>query len=156
MEKIVKLDEKFRNQAIELTNQFFRQVNKMQLDGVFKIKPRAAAKFVDIYLKLAGTDKIVFAGVVHEDELLSLIVARIEEKPYLEEEKILYIDLAVTKKGKEKKGYMNRLVDYTEQWAREHGIRSIELRAIAENKTAMEFWNKRGYCGFYVRFRKNV
>ncbi len=153
---IINIDASFRIQAIELVNQFFRQLNAMKLDGVFKVKPRAAAKMVDIYLKLQGTGKIIFAGVIIDKELVSLLIARTEERPHLEEEKILYIDLAVTKRGRMKKGYMNALLDHTESWAKKKKIPVIELRALTDNRDAVRFWANRGYSDFYIRFRKIV
>ena len=62
---------------------------------------------VDIYLKLQGRAKS-FVGAVIDKELVSLLIARTEERPHLEEEKILYIDLAVTKRGRMKKGICMR------------------------------------------------
>ncbi|HMV44165.1 MAG TPA: GNAT family N-acetyltransferase [Leptospiraceae bacterium] len=154
--KIINIDSKFRTQAIELVNQFFKQINAMKLDGVFKVKSKAASKMVDIYLKLQGTGKIVFIGAVLDDELVSLLIARIEERPHLEEDKILYIDLAVTKRGQMKKGYMHSLLDFTESWAKKKKIKVIELRALTENRDAVRFWSNRGYSDFYIRFRKLV
>ncbi|TGM17133.1 GNAT family N-acetyltransferase [Leptospira selangorensis] len=145
-----------REAAIELVNQFFRMVNKLPLDGIFKIRPRAAAKMVDIYLKLRATDKVIFIGGFIEEELVSLLIARVEEKPYLIEEKNLFIDLAITKQGKRKSGYMKPLVDETFRYAKEKGILAIELRAISDNEGAVEFWKKMGFDPFYVRFRKSV
>ena len=89
-------------------------------------------------------------------ELVSLLIARTEERPHLEEEKILYIDLAVTKRGRMKKGYMHSLLDYTENWAKKKKIPVIELRALTENRDAVRFWANRGYSDFYIRFRKIV
>jgi GNAT superfamily N-acetyltransferase len=154
--EIINIDSNFRTQAIELVNQFFRQLNAMKLDGVFKVKPRAAAKMVDIYLKLQGTGKVVFVGAVIDKELVSLLIARTEERPHLEEEKIVYIDLAVTKRGRMKKGYMHALLDYTEAWAKKKKIPVIELRALTDNRDAVRFWANRGYSDFYIRFRKLV
>lgn len=154
--EIINIDSNFRTQAIELVNQFFRQLNAMKLDGVFKVKPRAAAKMVDIYLKLQGTGKVVFVGAVIDKELVSLLIARTEERPHLEEEKIVYIDLAVTKRGRMKKGYMHALLDYTEVWAKKKKIPVIELRALTDNRDAVRFWANRGYSDFYIRFRKLV
>lgn len=154
--EIINIDSNFRTQAIELVNQFFRQLNAMKLDGVFKVKPRAAAKMVDIYLKLQGTGKVVFVGAVIDKELVSLLIARTEERPHLEEEKIVYIDLAVTKRGRMKKGYMHSLLDYTEAWAKKKKIPVIELRALTDNRDAVRFWANRGYSDFYIRFRKLV
>jgi GNAT superfamily N-acetyltransferase len=154
--EIINIDAKYRTQAIELVNQFFRQLNAMKLDGVFKVKPRAAVKMVDIYLKLQGTGKVVFVGAVEDEELVSLLIARTEERPHLEEEKILYIDLAVTKRGRMKKGYMHSLLDYTESWAKKKKISVLELRALTDNRDAVRFWANRGYSDFYIRFRKII
>ncbi|EQA37915.1 acetyltransferase, GNAT family [Leptospira inadai serovar Lyme str. 10] len=145
-----------REAAIELVNQFFRFINKLTLDGVFKIRPRAAAKMVDIYLKLRGTEKIVFLGGFLGEELVSLLIARVEDKPYLEEEKNLYIDLAITKQGKRRSGFMKPLVEATFEWAKIQGIKAIELRAIAQNENAVAFWKSLGFDPFYIRFRKLV
>ncbi|WP_167882347.1 GNAT family N-acetyltransferase [Leptospira sarikeiensis] len=145
-----------REETIELVNQFFRMLNKMPLDGIFKIRPRAAAKMVDVYLKLRGTDKVLFIGGFLEEELVSLLIARIEEKPYLNEEKNLFIDLAITKQGKRKSGFMKPLVDEAFRFAKENAILAIELRAISENEGAVEFWKKMGFDPFYIRFRKLV
>ncbi len=145
-----------REAVIELVNQFFRMVNQLPLDGIFQIRPRAAAKMVDIYLKLRATDKVVFIGGFLNEELVSILIARVEEKPYLTEEKNLFIDLAVTKQGKRKSGYMKPLVEETFRWAKEKEILAIELRAISENVAAVEFWKKMGFNPFYIRFRKTV
>ncbi|MCE9500963.1 MAG: GNAT family N-acetyltransferase [Leptospira sp.] len=156
--QIQHLDTSHRNEAIELVNQFFRKVNGMQLDGLFRIRPRAAAKMVDIYFKLCGTDKVLFIGAIDDEsaELNSLLIARVEHKPYLVEEKNLYIDLAVTKTGKMKLGYMHSLLEYTENWAKEHSIAAIELRAIKENQEAVEYWKNNGFTDFYIHFRKRL
>lgn len=149
-----------RTASIQLVNQFFKMVNQLPLDGLFSIKPRAAVKFVDLYLKLSGTGKVYFRGIkiphynTQKLELVSLLIARIEEKPFLKEEKTLYIDIAVTKSGKKKQGYMKLLVKDLENWAKEKQIPSIELRALQANQEAISFWNHMGYQPFYIRFRK--
>ncbi len=149
-----------REESIELVNQFFRKVNSLNLDGLYAIKPRAATKFVDLYLKLSRTDKVYFRGIrVQQDEssraeLVSLLIARIEEKPFLKEERTLYVDIAVTKGGKKKKGYMGILLADLEKWAKEHSIPSIELIAICENTEAVQFWKNKGFHEFYIRYRK--
>ncbi|WCL48611.1 GNAT family N-acetyltransferase [Leptospira sp. GIMC2001] len=154
---IVDLSAEDREEAIELVGQFFRKINSLDLDGLFQIRPRAATKFVDIYLKLAGTDKVVFRGFRTEDsELVSLIIARVEDKPFLVEEKTLYIDIAVTKNGRKKNGYMSLLIDSVSDWAKSNGIQSLELRAIAANQEAMDYWRSKGFQEFYVRFRKKL
>lgn len=90
------------------------------------------------------------------EELVSLLIARTEDKPYLEEQKILFIDLAVTKRGKQKAGYMKPLVLACESWAKDQSLQSIELRAIIENENAVSFWKTMGYHPFYIRFRKSI
>ncbi|MDV6234786.1 GNAT family N-acetyltransferase [Leptospira ellisii] len=154
--QIANLLPEHRESAIELVNQFFRLVNSFGLDGVFKIRPRAATKMVDVYLKLRGTGKVLLLGGFLGQELVSLLIARTEDKPYLEEEKTLFIDLAVTKRGKQKSGFMKPLVLFCESWAKEQGFKSVELRAISENENAVSFWKSMGYDPFYVRFRKLV
>ncbi|TGM01278.1 GNAT family N-acetyltransferase [Leptospira jelokensis] len=150
------LRESDRNQTIELVNQFFRKVNELELDGLFRIRPRAATKFTDIYFKLIGTGKVYMRGYFIEEELVSLVIGRIEEKPHLEEERSLFIDLAVTKLGKKKKGYMSELLKDVDEWCLEKNIPSIELRAILKNEEAIQFWNKSSFEPFYIRYRKRV
>ena len=156
--EIIELDESYRNQLIELMNQFYNKVNNLTLDGLFKIKKHAASKMADIYFKLKGTDKILLAGIIEEksNELISILIARTEDKPFLEEEKTLFIDLAVTKIGKSNQGFMTALLDYTYSWAKERNFQSIELRAITANEDAVKFWQKKGYTDFYIRFRKRL
>lgn len=154
--KSVFLNEDWRLPMIELVNQFFQQINSYKLDGVFKVKSGAARKMVDFYLKLSGSQKALTLGWVVERELVALILARIEEKPYLEEEKVLYVDLAVTKKGKRSRGYMKALLLEMEEWSRKKKIFIIELRALIENEPAISFWRKQGYKDFYIRFRKKI
>lgn len=150
------LFESDRNQTIELVNQFFRKVNELELDGLFRIRPRAATKFTDIYFKLIGTGKVYMRGYFLEDELVSLVIGRIEEKPHLEEERSLFIDLAVTKLGKKKKGYMSALLKDVDLWCLEKNISAIELRAILKNEEAIQYWNKSSFEPFYIRYRKRV
>ncbi len=150
------ITEKWRNPAIELVNQFFSQINSYTLDGIFQVKPKAATKMVDIYLKLSESQKAIFVGWEKEAELKAIILARIEEKPYLKEERVLYIDLAVTKRGARNQGYMSSLLEYVENWTRKKNIYIIELRALIENKPAIQYWRSKGYKDFYIRFRKNL
>ena len=150
------LTEEDRNQTIELVNQFFRKVNDLTLDGVFQIRPRAATKFTDIYFKLVGSGKVYMKGVFEEQELVSLLIGRVEEKPHLVEEQSLFIDLAVTKNGKKKNGYMKTLLADVDEWCRSKNITVIELRAILENKEAIEFWDHSDFNRFYIRYRKLV
>ncbi|TGL98021.1 GNAT family N-acetyltransferase [Leptospira barantonii] len=154
--QIANLLPEHREAAIELINQFFRMVNSLKLDGVFKIRPRAGTKMMDVYLKLRGTGKVLLLGGFLGEELVSILIARTEDKPYLEEQKTLFIDLAVTKRGKQKAGYMKPLVLACEAWAKDQDFKSVELRAIAENENAVSFWKAMGYDPFYVRFRKLV
>ncbi len=145
-----------RNQTIELVNQFFRKVNELPLDGIFQIRPRAATKFTDIYFKLLGSGKVYMKGVFEGEELVSLIIGRVEEKPHLVEEQSLFIDLAVTKNGKKKKGYMKTLLDDVDLWCKLKSIPTIELRAIVANSEAISFWDHSDFERFYVRYRKKV
>jgi len=146
-----------REESIELVNQFFKKINSLDLDGLFKIRPRAATKFVDIYLKLAGTNRVLVQGYRDESgELVSLLIARVEEKPFLQEERTVYIDIAVTKRGRKKKGYMTALLESAENWTKELGIKTMELRAIKANEEAMEYWKSKDFEEFYVRFRKKL
>ncbi|XDD55026.1 GNAT family N-acetyltransferase [Leptospira sp. WS4.C2] len=150
------LNESDRNQTIELVNQFYRKVNELELDGLFRIRPRAATKFTDIYFKLIGTGKVYMRGFFEESELVSLLIGRIEEKPHLEEERSLFIDLAVTKLGKKKKGYMTSLLEDVDQWCKEKSIPAMELRAILQNEEAIRFWDKSSFERFYIRYRKRI
>ncbi|MBM9500122.1 GNAT family N-acetyltransferase [Leptospira sp. 201903071] len=154
--QIANLLPEHRESAIELVNQFFRFVNSLTLDGIFKIRPRAGTKMIDVYLKLRGTGKVLLLGGFLGEELVSILIARTEDKPYLEENKTLFIDLAVTKRGKQKSGFMKPLILSCESWAKEQGFQSVELRAISENENAVSFWKKMGYDPFYIRFRKSI
>ncbi len=151
------LKEEHRNQIIELINLFFKQVNAYKLDGKFRVKPRAATKMADMFLKLQGSGKVLICGTISkEGELTSLLLGRIEEKPYLEEEKVLYIELAITKTGYRKKGLMNHVLEYSYKWAKKKKISIVELRALMENKEAIQFWRKSGFADFYIRFRRSI
>ncbi len=155
-EEIIFITEEHRNESIKLVQEFFNLINSLNLDGVFKIKSSAAKKMVDVYLKLTGTEKVLFVGYLLEKELVSLLIAKTEERPYLEEEKILYIDLAITKKSKQKKGYMKSLLEFSYKWAKKKNFKIIELRAIKENKPAVAYWFQNGFEDFYIRFRKKI
>ncbi|MEM7180441.1 MAG: GNAT family N-acetyltransferase [Spirochaetota bacterium] len=146
-----------RQDILQIIQRFRKETNQLTLDGVYRINKRYPVKLLDIYFKLQGTGKVLCIGAFSEaSELVAVLLARVEEKPFLHEEKVIYIDLAVTKKGKEGKGFMTGLLDFAENWAQQKQIRSLELRAIAENQPAVEFWKKRGYGEFYVGFRKTV
>ncbi|MCB1143240.1 MAG: GNAT family N-acetyltransferase [Leptospiraceae bacterium] len=154
---VKQIEEEDRNQAIELLNYFFRKINSYPLDGIFEVKPRAATKMIDVYLKIRENGKVLFLGVFDENKtLLSMLMGRVEERPYLQEGKIFYIDIAVTKQGQSGKGYMKLLLDSTEEWTKKKKIQILELRTLLDNKEAIEFWKKRGYKDFYIRFRKNI
>lgn len=154
--EVKQIDESRREEIIELINQFYKKINSLTLDGIFKVKKKAATKMVDVYLKIQGTGKLHIAGVLENDALVSLAITRIEERPFLEEEKIAFIDLAVTKQSKKNKGYMKLLIDHIDVWAKQKDIKIIELRAIKENEEAVKYWKNRGFDDFYIRYRKKV
>ncbi len=155
--QIQHLDISLRKEILQIIQRFRQEANQLPLDGVYRIHKRYPVKLLDIYFKLQGTGKVLCVGAFTEsNELAAVLLARVEEKPFLQEEKVIYIDLAVTKKGKEGKGFMTGLLQFTEDWAKQKRIRSIELRAITENQHAVDFWRKRGYGEFYVGFRKTV
>lgn len=153
---IREIEEAHRLAVIELVHQFFKQVNSLELDGLFRIRPRAAKKFTDLYYKLQGTGKVYFFGAFLEQELVAITIARREEKPYLVEEKTLFVDLCVVKNGHKRKGVMTTLVNHLEHWAKEQGYPSLELRAITKNAEAVEFWRHMGYDPFFIRYRKRL
>lgn len=150
------IEEADRNQTIELINQFFRKVNQLDMDGLFQIRPRAGAKYADIYLKLSETDKVYTKGYFAGGELVSLLLARVEEKPHLVEERSMFIDLAVTKQGHKKKGYMSFLLKDIESWCSQKKIPTIELRALLANEEAISYWDHSEFERFYIRYRKKV
>lgn len=150
------LDIPDRNEAIELVNQFFRFVNSLTLDGLFQIRPKAGAKFTDIYFKLQGSGKVYMRGYWEGEELASLLIGRVEEKPHLVEERSLFLDLAVTKNGKKKKGYMKALLLDAEVWCLSNQIPSMELRVLLKNTPAVSFWDNSSFERFYLRYRKVV
>ncbi|MCB1178371.1 MAG: GNAT family N-acetyltransferase [Leptospiraceae bacterium] len=142
---------------IELLNSFFKFINSHPLDGKFKIKPRAATKMVDIFLKLKETGKVLTIGTLDEKgKVSSILFARTEERPYLEEEKILYIEIAYTRENKRNSGNMSALINYIHKWMKKKSISILELRTITDNNTAVEFWKKKGFKDFYIRFRKTI
>jgi len=51
---------------------------------------------------------------------------------------------------------MSALLEYVENWTRKKNIYIIELRALIENKPALQYWRSKGYKDFYIRFRKNL
>ncbi|MCB1158658.1 MAG: GNAT family N-acetyltransferase [Leptospiraceae bacterium] len=156
MEEIIHIGDAEKIESLELLNHFTRTINQLAsgADPIFQVRKRFPVKIFEIYRKLQGTDKVLFIGKKVEKELVAIMLSRVEEKPFLKEEKILYIDIAVTKKGKENKGYMSSLLQFTENWAKENGFPVIELRVISPNLQALQFWERKGYREFYRRFRK--
>ncbi|MDX1958089.1 MAG: GNAT family N-acetyltransferase [Leptospiraceae bacterium] len=154
---MIEIDEELRNEAIFILNQFFKQVNSYKSDGLFKVKPRASTKLVDLFLKLKESKKVFFYGIINEKkQILSMLIAKVEERPFLEEEKIVYLEYAITRKGFEKLGLMKKLLAELEKWTKKKSIAVIELRALSENVEAVSFWKKQNYTDFYVRFRKRI
>lgn len=153
---IRELIETDRQQALELAGDFYKMVNQLPLDGLFEVKPRAATKILDIYFKLQDSQKVLLVGAFNQNRLVSMIWGRIEEKPYLREEKTFFIDLAVTKKQFRSKGMMQVLLQKVYEWCSLKELKSVELRAITANQLAVQFWEKEGFNPFYIRFRKRL
>nr|WP_244594306.1 hypothetical protein [Leptospira ryugenii] len=105
---------------------------------------------------MKDTGKVYLRGVFVGEELCSLLLGRIEEKPHLVEEVSFFIDLAVTKNGKKKSGYMKALLADLNLWCQNKQIPSIELRAILANQDAISFWDHSEFERFYIRYRKRV
>jgi GNAT superfamily N-acetyltransferase len=157
MVKLIKeVDHTEREQAIDLLNQFFKLVNSFKLDGVFQVKKNGATKMIDLYLKLKDNGKILFLGYFLNNQLIAMVLCKVEDRPFLYEEKILYIDIAITRQGHRNQGYMKELLSSTEEWARKKNIKIIELRALTENKDAIRYWNSQDFKEFYIRFRKSI
>jgi GNAT superfamily N-acetyltransferase len=153
---IQQLNESHSERVTKLLGEFRDHINSIVVDPIFQLKPRSSSKMAEVFLKLSQSGKVYAYGSFLGDQISAILLGRIEDKPYLVEEKTLFLDVAVTHKNKQNQGMMKSLVLHAEEWAKQNNIPSIELRAICTNESAVNFWKKMGYNPFYLRFRKVI
>jgi GNAT superfamily N-acetyltransferase len=153
---IKQLNETHSEKVTKLLGEFRDHINSIIVDPIFQLKPRSSSKMAEIFLKLSHSGKVYAFGTFEGDNITAILLGRVEDKPYLVEEKTLFLDVAVTHKNKKNQGFMKNLVHHAEAWTKENHIPSIELRAICTNENAVGFWKKMGYNPFYIRFRKVI
>jgi ribosomal protein S18 acetylase RimI-like enzyme len=76
--------------------------------------------------------------------------------PILEQtERCLVLDLVVAE-AERKQGVGRRLLDEIEGWARERGMRRIEVGVACSNDPAIAFYNKHGFSAYSQRMAKDI
>lgn len=90
---------------------------------------------------------------LQENEIIVgiIVLTEIEDKEYkdvkwlTENHKNLYIHRLVVHPNFQGKGYAQKLMNYTENYAKENNYNSIRLDTFSQNKRNQEFYEKRNY-----------
>ena len=120
-----------RNQAIEILNSYFKQMNFINKPTSYIFKPKAAKQFIDIYYRLQETQRVYFKALYQDNEILSMLLCRTEKNPFVEKEKFIFIEFAITKTAHRKKGYMKHLLEDLEKFAIEQEISNLQLKVFS-------------------------
>jgi ribosomal protein S18 acetylase RimI-like enzyme len=73
---------------------------------------------------------------------------------YLGSKKVGVITHVFVKKEIRKKGAGRMLIQALEQWFSEQKVDSVELQVLAQNKSAIKFWESSGYQKELLQYRK--
>ena len=64
-------------------------------------------------------------------------------------------DISVTGSCR-RRGIGAKLLERTEVWFKERGVRRVELQALLANEVSQSFWRARGYAPYLSRFAKDI
>lgn len=100
--------------------------------------------------------------IVEEDEkvigycLIEKRAAPCERFESLKKDEFAYIDEVVILPEYRMKGYGKELMDCANEWAKEKGLKTIELNALAKNYSACAFYERFGFREYQIKYRKEV
>ncbi len=121
---------------------------QLEKDGVDKWMlslKRTLKRFTTVEVAFHGSDMIAFAHGA-----LSMA------PDYLGNKKIGVVTHIYVRPEYRKQKIAKALLEKLEHWFIEQQVHSIELQALSENTTAIDFWKEMGYANELIQFRKMV
>ena len=92
---------------------------------------------------------------VEKDDLVGFAHGALSMAPdYLDAGKIGVITHIFVTKEARGKGLAIKMVKELENWFRDKGVHSVELQVLSGNYTGITFWEKSGYSGELIQYRK--
>jgi GNAT superfamily N-acetyltransferase len=115
------------------------------LDPLFTLRPGAESEIERLIAALfRDPEAAIFVWEVSGD-LLGLCSVRVDRAPILEEtRRAEIVDLGVTESAR-RGGIGRELVAAALGWAKDRGVRRIEVRVAARNREGQDFWRSLGF-----------
>lgn len=95
-------------------------------------------------------------GFFMADRLVALALGRLEERPILEQKRLLFLDAVVVDPAWQQKGVLREFMARLEELCRGEGLEYLELRVLESNREALAAWPRLGFQPHYIRFRKKI
>ncbi|MCB1190794.1 MAG: hypothetical protein KDK90_10190 [Leptospiraceae bacterium] len=148
------LNSSYRNQILEFINKYGDKENHLGVIGYNK--KGIITKFVDIYLKLSGTNNYLIIGAIDKEffKINSIMFVRLKELSlFKKKEGKLYIDIIIEIQLNK---YIDNLLSFAEEWAVCKGIKNIGIKTGKKNETLNAFLQEKGFVDSYIYYRKNI
>jgi GNAT superfamily N-acetyltransferase len=105
-------------------------------------------------LPLAGQGRNYFYFVsLLEDKKVALALVLLKEKIFQSKRPIVLIDCALTLPEYRRNGVMTGLMAYIKNFLREKNLLYFEVNVMAENREAIQFWQRLGLSTYSVNLR---
>ncbi len=114
--------------------------------------------FIKAMISSPDSDYIV---IEDDDKIIGYILIEKRESPYkiydsFKEDEFAYVYEVVILPEYRLKGYGKYLIDEANTWAKERGLKSIELNVLSNNYNAIAFYEKVGFENYQIKMRKDV
>lgn len=115
------------------------------LDDSFRMKKGAKEKFKS-YAETVIQDSTKLSIVYDDNGILGYLFAEItEQPPVYNEEQIGIISEVSVDSVNRRSGIGLKLLQYSENWFKEKGIRRIDCQVATKNPISRNFWTKNGF-----------
>lgn len=114
--------------------------------------------FIKAMINSTDSDYIV---IEDDGKIIGYILIEKRESPYktyasFKEDEFAYVYEVVILPEYRSKGYGKYLIDEANKWAKERGLKSIELNVLSNNYNAIAFYEKTGFVDYQIKMRKDV
>lgn len=124
------------------------------------ISPRDPERMQSFFAALSPRDLTREAGteafVAEERGIpLGLLVIK-PDFDYFTDHRRAYVEILVVSKDAEGQGVGRALIEFAQQWGREHGCLEVVLDVFASNASAIAFYERLGFAPDHLRMSKTL
>ena len=129
------------------------------------IDPERVKEYTDIprtpeqyYAYISGDKRVLLLAMVEDVAVgfVNMIITNIQEKVMRVGRSFAFLDNMFVSASYRDRGVGSDLFESALDWCKKNGIRKIKLQAYSSNKSALKFYNAKGFSSFMHRMELDI